>query len=626
MRNYLPLLLTAGFAPSALGQTQFTYISGSLPAQNIWTDGVAIADLDGDGDLDLAFANGSAYGGTGSSGAQPQHLFLGNGTGGFTAAHAQLNVSNFNAKMVIAEDVDNDGDLDLMYASGSTGSGPRLLLNNGSAVFTDVSGTNLPVLALRSFSLCAGDVDDDGDLDVVVTDGGTFGGTASQARLLINNGSGVFADQTVPRMPVDLYNCQDVTLFDYDGDFDIDIALSGKGATGKRGRLYLNDGSGNFTISNALDQMGSNATYEVEYGDLDGDTDLDCMIQSISGQSEGWGRNDGPASPITKTTFPSPNGDDDNEMAGVDYDNDGDLDVFVASLASSEKVYRNTGAVFAKDTTAIQAQSDASLDIGFGDFNGDGTYDMVTAQGESGNFTNKVYANSGPADTIAPVFLRTSVPAAVGSSETVFYAQTQDAVQDDGQAWGTMAYEYTVFGSTITCGTGAGYHMGGGQFRAAVPTPPGTLGAQVVWQMTDPAGNSSTAGPASVGNTSPFKDLGFALPGVSGAATLTGTGSLIAGTPVSFDVQNAAPSTVGFLIIGGAQINLPFFGGVLVPAPNLFVPLNTNALGDASFLINWPANKPDCVTFYFQHWYLDAAGPQGFAASNGLSATQPASF
>src|SRR5262245_65873516 len=190
-----PLLLPLGAA--SLAAQQFTYDATALPAQNIWTDGVEIADIEGDGDNDILFANGSSYG---AGGAQAQHLFLNNGLGTFVAAHAQLNVANFNAKMVIAEDFDNDGDLDLMYAPEgafpATTQVPRMLINDGTGNFTDQSATRIPAITMASFCVCAGDVDDDGDLDVVFTDGATFGGMASQARLYLNNGSGFFTDAT----------------------------------------------------------------------------------------------------------------------------------------------------------------------------------------------------------------------------------------------------------------------------------------------------------------------------------------------------------------------------------------------------------------------------------------------
>jgi FG-GAP-like repeat len=626
MRKYFPLLVTLALAPSALAQ-QFQVSATALPAQAIWTDGVAIADLDADGDNDIVFANGSVYGGTGTAGAQPQHLYLNNGTGTFVAAHAQLNVITFNAKMVIAEDFDNDGDLDLMFASGSTGSPPRLLLNNGAAVFTDVTASNIPALALRSYSVCAGDVDDDGDLDVVVTDGGTFGGIASQARLLINNGAASFTDATATRMPVDLYNCQDVTLFDFDGDLDLDIALSGKGSGGLQARLYLNNGTGFFSINTVMNGVGTGATYEADYGDLDGDLDLDAMVQSISGQSEGWARNDGTGVVMPEVIFGGTNGGDDNEMAGFDYDNDGDLDVFVGSLAAGgEKVYQNNAAVFTNAAGVIQVQGDSTLDFGFGDLNGDNRYDMVTAQGESGNFTNKVYLNSGTVDNVRPIFLRNPAPAAIGASGTRFFCQTQDSIQDDGKAWTEVTYEYTLFGPTVTCGSGTAYHQGGGQFRAVVPSNAQTVGIQLFWRAVDPAGNARVSPAVNIGNLSPWRDLGSPLAGVSGNPVLTGVGNFAGGSNVSVNLTNGAPNAGGFLVIGGSVINIPLLGGTLVPAPDVLLPFSTNGSGVGSFTTLYPAGKPDCVTFYFQVWLIDAAGPQGVSASNGLSGTQPAGF
>src|SRR6185503_20423634 len=82
----LSSLVALALVPAVRAQ-QFTYDAAALPAQNLWTDGVALVDVDGDTDLDILFANGGVYGGTGSQGALAQHLFLNDGTGHFTAAH-----------------------------------------------------------------------------------------------------------------------------------------------------------------------------------------------------------------------------------------------------------------------------------------------------------------------------------------------------------------------------------------------------------------------------------------------------------------------------------------------------------------------------------------------------------
>ena len=623
-RAHALLVLAAAVATPATFAQQFTYDNTALPASTIWTDGVAIADVNGDGNNDILFANGQGYG---AGGARAQQLLLGDGTGSFTDASANLNVANFNAKMVIAEDFDGDGDLDLMYAPEgaypATTQVPRMLINQGGAqlgtegVFANESATRIPNITMASFCVAPGDVDDDGDLDVVFTDGATFGGVATQARLYLNDGNGFFTNATGTNMPADTYNAQDVTLFDYDGDYDIDIALSGKGAAGKRARLYLNDGTGNFSISNAHNQLGSGATYEIDWGDLDGDGDFDAAVQSIAGASEGWGRNDGPNTTVPEATFPAPNGNDDNEMALMDYDNDGDLDVFVGSLASvGEKVYRNNGnSTFTNNNAAIQTISDSTLDFGFGDLDNDGDYDMVTGQGESGNFTNKVYVNGGPADTLPPTFLGVEVPAAVDPVETVFHAHIQDAISDDGTINASMTYDWVT---DLSSGSGTAFHMGGGLFRATVPTA-GALVANVTWTATDVQGNAATF-------ESKWQPVGVGKAGVSGVPELRGSGPMSGGsTDNTVDLSNAAPNATVALYLSVTADEIPFKLGFLYPWPiivTIFVA--TDAQGDLSFPLTWPTGVPDDFPIYWQYAIQDGAATTGISLSNAtLSLSDP---
>ena len=606
---------------------QFTYNAAALPAQNVWTNGVELVDVDGDNDIDILFANGSQYGGTGAQGLQPQHLFLNNGSGIFSAAHAQLNVANFDAQMVIAEDFDNDGDPDLMYACGSTASPPRILMNNGTGTFTDETASRIPAFGTnpQSFCVAAGDIDDDGDLDVVVTDGGTFGGIAKQAILLKNDGSGVFTNVTGAQMPADLYNAQDVTLLDLDGDFDLDIALSGKGATGKRGRVYLNNGAGNFSISTMMDAVGSSNTYEVDYGDLDADSDFDAAVQSIASFSEGWARNDGTATAMVKTTFPTPNGDDDNEMLCLDYNNDGRLDVFIASLGGTEKAYRNlVGNTFAFATGLIQAQADSSLDMGTADLNGDDKYDLVTAQGESGNFLDKVYMNGGSADALAPLLVASDVPGALGDPETVFHIHLRDQISDDGHIGVTVSYVWSTIGADAG-GSGDAVHQGSGQYRAAVPTPAGTTSAEITFTATDEAGNAAVFGPYTVGGPAdPWTDLGGGLAGVSGIPLLVGTGPLTTGSAGTLSLTGAAPSALSSLFLSLASTPTPFKCGTLVPVPIAFqFLLFTNGSGAIPLAWgSWPAGLSG-ASVYFQYAIADGAAICSTSISNAVRGDVP---
>ena len=617
-RSFVTTLALVSTLAGSLSAQQFLR-DNTFPAQSIWTDGVELVDVDADGDVDIVFANGNNYGSTGTAGAQDQHLFLNDGSGGFTAAHNQLDHgTNFNAKMVIAEDFDGDNDPDLMFASGSGGAPPRLLLNDGAGNFSNASG-NLPAGNLRSFGVVGGDIDDDGDIDVCITDGGTFGGIATQQRLWVNNGAGVFTDVTASQMPVDNYNCQDVIFVDFDRDYDVDLLLTGKGATGKRGRLYLNDGSGNFSIASAMDQVGSGNTYEGDWSDLDGDGDFDCNVQSLNGVSEGWAENRGPNTPMPEANYPAPNGGDDNEMAQCDYDNDGDLDVFAGSLASSgEKVWTNNGGgSFTNNNAAIQTITDSTLDMGFADLDGNGTYDMVTAQGESGNFTNKVYLNGGPADTIAPDVMGVDAPGAVSSPVTVVHIQVQDAINDDGHVNVDVTFDYTT--DAPSSGSGVATRMGNGLYRVAVPTSGSATSVDVDITITDHAGNSTVQNVV-VGNTSAWTNVGGGKAGTGGITPLlVGSGPLTAGSSNAVTLSDALAGSTTNVVLGFTLLNVPFKGGTLVPSADiLFLGLPVDGSGGSTIPFTWPAGVTPGSLFWAQHWVSDGGATFNLSASNGV--------
>jgi hypothetical protein len=511
-------------------------------------------------------------------------------------------------------DIDNDLDNDILFANGRT--------------FVEASAEEAgPALELSEVSRGAivGDVDDDGDLDVVFTDGATFGGVASQAHLYLNDGSGFFTDATAANMPVDTYNAQDTILFDWENDFDLDITLSGKGGAGKNARLYTNSGTGTFAVSAVLNALGTGGTYEIDWGDLDADGDLDGLVQSITGGNEGVAYNN--VSSITKFTLPLPNGGDDNEMAGIDYDNDGDLDVLVSSLAAQEKLYRNDGpSLFVNVNSAIQAVGDSSLDLSLGDLDNDGDVDFVTAQGESGNFTDKVYKNSGPADTQPPAVRAVETPA-YDPVATVFHASTQDVIADDGGDSFVKATYSSWQGSSagVIAASGSAFHQGGGTWRASLPTQAGAAGAHICWTFTDRAGNTTHTA-ATAGTVNDWTNLGNGLAGVSGIPSLSGTGSPQPGGTINLNLTNAAPNSFGAVLANVSALYLPFLGGTVVPSiagAAIIVPFTTDPSGAiATISAPWPTTAPDCTVFYFQAATLDGAAPFGFSFSNALAALQ----
>ena len=112
--------------------------------------------------------------------------------------------------------------------------------------------------------------------------------------------------------------------------------------------------------------------------------------------------------------------------------------------------------------------------------------------------------------------------------------------------------------------------------------------------------------------------------GVSGVPVLSGSGPLVGGESVTLTLANGKPLASAFMVIGFAQLNAPFKGGVLVPSVNLLLPgLPLNGAGGIALSAPWAKGLPAASKVYFQMWMPDPAGAAGFSGSNGLRATTP---
>jgi len=252
---------------------------------SIWPSYASVhaGDVDGDGDLDLAIGT-IAWTNLNLTGYSDR-LFLGDGKGNFVdGTKGRLPQSKDITSEVKFVDVDRDGDLDLLCA-GAFGTS-RIYINDGKGVFKDETSTRFPKsMALMSASnFAVGDLDGDGDEDLVVSDGG-FWALVSQANLALrNNGKGYFSLLPVPFMKLQT-GC--VALGDMDGDGDLDIVTANWGLDG----LYLNDGKGRFVNATAthMPQEKSNTAFWlhdwVGLDDVDGDGDLDMIF---SGYFKQW--------------------------------------------------------------------------------------------------------------------------------------------------------------------------------------------------------------------------------------------------------------------------------------------------------------------------------------------------
>jgi plastocyanin len=538
--------------PSMAAAQQFSGVT-NFPGTARWTEGVECADVDHDGDLDVFFAEGEGFA---SPMTQRQNILIINklvelGEWNFAdESVARLGVNLSNAKGVCTGDVTGDGWVDVLFTNAFFTDTPSLYINQGLAnpgFFTLESATRGLTAAYSSGSGQFGDLDDDGDLDLIINDA-YLGAGAGKPHLFINDGTGNFTENAAALAAPNKSEQMDVQLVDVDNDFDLDFFGDCRAVNGGGNHfLLLNSGTATFSDSSSMLVVGNGSTYESEVGDLDNDNDLDLFFVSLNNFQEGAVRNNlVPSATFNFTTLSAfgPN-TDDNEIALLDYDNDSDYDVLVGSLGTHEYVYRNDGSMTFVDTSAasITFNSNSTLDCTVADLNNDGKYDIITAQGESNSaqWANKFYRNTGTADTLPPIITGHVNPAtAPALGPVVAHAKVRDQVLDDGVNYVRAIASYKINTAPATAAISI---TGGGFVPPTINIPAGTT---ITWTNNSGVtqGVKSTTAPytydsGSIANAATHAQT-FVTPGVydytsvpggiNGQVTVTGSATTVDAT------------------------------------------------------------------------------------------------
>lgn len=250
------------------------------------------ADLNADGHMDLL-----VLGRKDSLGAALEPvIFFNNGGGHYGSASGRADlVTGLGATLDPAiGDVDGDGDLDLLFCDGAQhnpSKGPHtlaLLRNQGGAWTLDAGfqSASFNNDLWTSSCIALGDVDNDGDLDLVV---GRTSGIGGDDMLLINDGLGSFSDESSTRLPFYVDKTSDVKLADLNGDGWLDLLFAQSHVSTDpafTGDLLYNQGPAQPGVfADALPaQWPETADPElllrlwVETGDVDNDGDLDAIV------------------------------------------------------------------------------------------------------------------------------------------------------------------------------------------------------------------------------------------------------------------------------------------------------------------------------------------------------------
>ncbi|MCL6431016.1 MAG: FG-GAP-like repeat-containing protein, partial [Anaerolineae bacterium] len=243
-----------------------------------------------------------------------------------------------------------------------------------------------------------GDVDGDGDLDVVIAGRPYGSGTGHTTRVYLNDGRGTFAASGIA-LPG--YSSGAAAWGDYDGDGDLDLALCGQTDAGRATNVYRNTGA-------TLEDSGANLVGvdggSLAWGDADGDGDLDLLVTGCP---------DGTCSAPVSVVYPNQGGTFGeavalpvqmgySDAAWGDYDNDGDLDIAITGRLGGyvTPLLRNQGGLTFVDSGIRLFYDVSDGALAWGDHDGDGDLDLLLSgyNASLGGDYYCVYRNRGPTD------------------------------------------------------------------------------------------------------------------------------------------------------------------------------------------------------------------------------------
>jgi hypothetical protein len=347
MRKLIYFLFYVFLSLQLQAQTNFTKITDpanplvTMPLQVAY-QGLAWIDYDNDGKLDLFVVR--------------RGLFHNEGNGNFTF-NAASGISLTGGLGTTWTDYDNDGYIDCFIAAGGP-IGSRLYRNNGNGTFTQNLSSALSVpTSLRGWGSAFGDFNNDGLADLFIASPIGFVGITDSSKLLMNTGNGSFQriDNAGATDTVDAYTVP--SWSDYDNDGDVDLFIGAGRVNGQLSPDYL---FVNKTRRRGLPVFKRDLTTSLgnegrdgqiwNWIDFDNDGDLDVYITNYSGTdlvngypNDFYVNKNGRFRRLTAAEVGSIVTDKGRSLASVwsDYDNDGDLDCIVTNDAGRNVYYQS---------------------------------------------------------------------------------------------------------------------------------------------------------------------------------------------------------------------------------------------------------------------------------------------
>lgn len=372
------------------GNNNFTEILDT-PFLGVRSSSVAFSDINGDGTKDVLITGRNPFGGPSSK------LYTNDGLGNFTEV-IPTPFEQVTESSIAFSDVNGDGDHDVLITGLTSSNEPisKLYINDGIGNFTEMMG--IPFERVKASSIAFSDVNNDGNNDVLITGNNTF--IEQISKLYTNDGMGNFTE--VIDTPFDGIQAGSMAFSDINGDGIEDVLITGKNQSfADISKLYINDGMGNFmeVIGTPFDGVRSSS---VAFSDVNNDGNNDVFITGENSSDELISKlyiNDGTGNftEIIDTPF---EGVSAGSIAFSDVNGDGADDLLITGRKSSDerisKLYINDGT--GNFTEMIDTPFDGVWfgSVAFADVNSDGTNDLfITGENNSSPNIAKLYTNDG---------------------------------------------------------------------------------------------------------------------------------------------------------------------------------------------------------------------------------------